>query len=137
MLADLQKRRVFGGLNEIAFRVDQKQPHRTTTALGCNQHAGRCRLFHCDHPIINFDQHFAQHVADDRGHLQHGRRLHDRGFLGRLGIFDGFAQPGDGGLGDRQAACSGDGNHPLARVFKMEHFAVGGDVIKPRIGAGV
>jgi hypothetical protein len=38
MLANLQERRVFGRLNKIALRIDQKQSHRAAFALGSHQH---------------------------------------------------------------------------------------------------
>jgi hypothetical protein len=86
-------------------------------------------LFHHGQLFVNFLPHCAQCRPNNGCHLQHRRRAHDGCLLVRVGCVNRLAQAGNGGLRDRKAASRGNNNHPLARIFKGEHLAIGGDVI--------
>jgi hypothetical protein len=79
----------------------------------------------------------AHRPADELGRLEHAVDGPDRLDVAGVGILQTVGDEAQYRLAGREIAGRAERHHPLARLFEHIELAEGGDIVEPRIGAGV
>ena len=137
MLANLQERRVAGGFDEVARRIDLEQAHRASGDLAAQQDRhieGHVLLLH---RLAMRAVDAAHRFAHQRGGGEHGRHGVDGFQLAGFGIGQAVLDQVDHRLRDRKVAGRHRGDQALAGAMELLQFGEAGDVVEARIGAGI
>jgi hypothetical protein len=137
VLADLQEGRVLGRLDEIALGIDQEHPHPPPLRWPATIMLADAPCF----MVASFSSNLARAPASVRPTISATFSMvgafRMRGFLGGLGVVDASRRRAMVVCVTDKAAAVIIAITRSPGFSKAEHLAIGGDVVQPRIGAGV